>query len=138
MSPTPASASPTPVLDRQAPLPEIVRRSFRAAAVVAALLIAPACFQAVAMIWNPRLAEAEMGWLRAISTPALPSDWDGISTVLFGLMWFATLFIAIAIHEAGHAMAGAGAGFRLNSLRVGPIQFDRPFRITRYRGRGTG
>jgi len=29
-------------------------------------------------------------------------------------------------------------GFRFNSLRIGRLQFDRPFRISLYKGRGTG
>jgi len=44
----------------------------------------------------------------------------------------------IAIHEMAHALVGVAAGFRFNSLRVGRLQFDRPFRFSLYRGRGTG
>jgi hypothetical protein len=43
-----------------------------------------------------------------------------------------------AIHEAGHLLAGLLAGFRFSSLRIGPIQIERPFRVSIYRGRRTG
>jgi hypothetical protein len=42
----------------------------------------------------------------------------------------------LAIHELGHVAAGLGVGFRLRSLRIGPLLFSRPFRISLYRGPG--
>ena len=45
---------------------------------------------------------------------------------------------AVAIHETAHALVGVAAGFRFNSLRIGRLQFDRPFRISLYKGRRTG
>ncbi|HEY4675770.1 MAG TPA: M50 family metallopeptidase [Candidatus Angelobacter sp.] len=47
-------------------------------------------------------------------------------------------FAAVAIHEMAHALAGVAAGFRFNSLRIGRVQCDRQFRISLYKGRGTG
>src|SRR5262249_49771750 len=47
-------------------------------------------------------------------------------------------FTAVAIHEVAHAVVGVLVGFRFNSLRIGRLQFDRPFRLSLYRGRGTG
>ena len=47
-------------------------------------------------------------------------------------------FVAVAIHETAHAVVGVLVGFRFNSLRIGRVQFDRPFRFSLYRGRGTG
>ena len=44
-------------------------------------------------------------------------------------------FVAVAIHETAHALVGVAAGFRFNSLRIGRVQFDRPFRFSLYRGR---
>jgi len=51
---------------------------------------------------------------------------------------FLATFIAVAIHETAHAVVGVLAGFRFNSLRIGRLQFDRPFRLSLYKGRGTG
>ena len=39
-------------------------------------------------------------------------------------------FLAIAIHEAAHLLVGIWVGFRFNSVRIGPLQIDRPFRIS--------
>jgi len=63
---------------------------------------------------------------------------DLFSWVLFFPLTFVTAFAAIAIHEMAHALVGVMVGFRFNSLRIGRLQFDRPFRISLYRGRGTG
>ncbi|HKV63006.1 MAG TPA: site-2 protease family protein [Candidatus Acidoferrum sp.] len=52
-----------------------------------------------------------------------------VSTVLIA-------FAVVAIHELGHILAGLAVGFRFNTMRIGPFQFDRPFRISRYRGPG--
>jgi hypothetical protein len=51
---------------------------------------------------------------------------------------FLVIFVVTAIHELGHVSAGILAGFSFNSLRVGRIQFDRPFRFSLYRGKGAG
>jgi hypothetical protein len=63
---------------------------------------------------------------------------DLVSSLLFLPLTFVAAFAAIAIHEMAHALAGVMAGFRFNSLRIGRLQFDRPFRISLYKGRGTG
>src|SRR5262249_14785363 len=49
-----------------------------------------------------------------------------------------TAVTAVAIHAVAHAVVGVLVGFRFNSLRIGRLQFDRPFRLSLYRGRGTG
>jgi hypothetical protein len=45
-------------------------------------------------------------------------------------------YAMIAVHELGHALAGLGVGFRLRSLRVGPLLFRGPLRVSLYRGPG--
>jgi hypothetical protein len=49
-----------------------------------------------------------------------------------------TFFLAVAIHELGHCLVGLWVGFSFNSLRIGRLQIDRPFRLSFYRGKGTG
>jgi len=61
-----------------------------------------------------------------------------LSWLLFLLFTFVAGFAAVALHEMAHAVAGVMVGFRFNSLRIGRLQFDRPFRISLYKGRGTG
>jgi hypothetical protein len=64
--------------------------------------------------------------------------WTTTTPVLYFFALLAAMFIAVAIHEIAHALVGAMVGFHFNSLRIGRLQFDRPFRISLYRGRGTG
>jgi len=63
---------------------------------------------------------------------------DLVSGLLSLPLAFVAAFAAVAIHEMAHALVGVMAGFRFNSLRIGRLQFDRPFRISLYKGRGTG
>jgi len=46
-----------------------------------------------------------------------------------GLAWIvirsiAALYAMVAIHELGHALAGRAAGFRMQSLRIGPVEIQ--------------
>lgn len=43
----------------------------------------------------------------------------------------ANLFLAIIIHETGHLIAGLCSGYRVDFVRVGPIQINPPFRVSR-------
>lgn len=77
-------------------------------------------------------------WLDANMGHVIPGNFTLATYLLFILCMLAAGFLAIAIHESGHAVVGELAGFHVNSLRVGRLQLDRPFRISLYRGRGTG
>jgi len=61
-----------------------------------------------------------------------------LSSLLVIPFAFLASFVAVAIHETAHALVGVAAGLRFNSLRIGRLQFDRPFRISLYKGRRTG
>ena len=58
--------------------------------------------------------------------------------LLVALISAGTFFLAVAIHELGHCLVGLWVGFSFNSLRIGRLQIDRPFRFSFYRGKGTG
>ena len=77
-------------------------------------------------------------WIGAVLRQMAPHDWTVATAAFFLFCLLAALFVAIAIHELAHALVGVAVGFRFNSLRIGRLQFDRPFRISLYRGRGTG
>jgi hypothetical protein len=77
-------------------------------------------------------------WIGAVMRQMGPQEWTVITAVLFLVTLLAVSFVAIAIHELAHAVVGVAVGFRFNSLRIGRLQFDRPFRISLYRGKGTG
>jgi len=95
-------------------------------------------FTATIIFWHPPFVMSiVMPMGRAIDR-LLPNEWSTTGHILFIAQCFVLLFAAIAVHEVGHALIGVLVGFRFNSLRIGPVQFDRPFRISRYRGKGTG
>lgn len=77
-------------------------------------------------------------WIGTVMRQMVPQEWAAVAAVLFLFSLLAASFVAIAIHEIGHALVGVAVGFRFNSLRIGRVQCDRPFRISLYRGRGTG
>jgi hypothetical protein len=54
----------------------------------------------------------------------------------FGLSALAAFYLMLALHELGHVAAGLCVGFRCRSLRIGPLLFSRPFRVSLYRGPG--
>ena len=127
--------SPTPILDRVTPLPKI-ESTLRGSAkflVVWFGFVFLATFTII--VWHPP-------WLRRLESilaqASLPVHWDIATVAAFPWLWLAALFLSIAIHELGHALVGIAVGFRFNSLRIARLQFDRPFRISLYRGRGTG
>ena len=76
-----------------------------------------------------------------VLTTFAPMFADELTVAL--LLWmslaaFLGWFAAVAIHECGHALMGGLMGFRFNSLRISRLEFHRSFRISLYRGRGTG
>jgi hypothetical protein len=90
------------------------------------------------MFWHPPFVRAGARWILAAMGAMAPLHWTGVTVVLYIFFLLAASFTATAIHETAHALAGVAVGFRFNSLRIGRVQFDRPFRISLYRGRGTG
>jgi len=77
-------------------------------------------------------------WLGANMGQVIPVDFTLATLLLLILCMLAAGYLAKIVHESGHAVIGVLAGFHFNSLRVGRLQLDRPFRISLYRGRGTG
>lgn len=59
------------------------------------------------------------------------NNWVGARVVLNVFLALAAIVVAIAVHEAGHVLAGSFAGFRFRYVSVGPIEMDRSFRFSR-------
>ncbi|HEY7402064.1 MAG TPA: M50 family metallopeptidase [Candidatus Angelobacter sp.] len=87
--------------------------------------------------WPPSSVRSLMRDL-ASGMGEISGNHSAVGWVLFLPCVFVATFLAVAIHESSHALVGVLAGFHFNSLRIGRIQLDRPFRISLYRGRGTG
>jgi hypothetical protein len=90
------------------------------------------------IFWHPPFMSGIRVWIHTTFAPMFANEltitlllWSAIATFLG---WFA----AMAVHECAHALVGAWVGFRFNSLRISRLEFHRPFRISLYRGRGTG
>lgn len=92
----------------------------------------------VVVFWHPPFVRSGARWLLAAMTQTIPTQWSVATVLFFFVILSAATFVAVGIHESAHACIGVMAGFRFNSLRIGRLQFDRPFRISLYRGRGTG
>jgi hypothetical protein len=60
-------------------------------------------------------------------------DWDSfgpLSIPLFIFYFYASIYLGIIIHETGHLVAGLFSGYRVDFMRVGPIQINRPFKVS--------
>jgi hypothetical protein len=122
------SASATPILDRELPVPppqplessqEPAPRSLRnkvigiILAVLATLLIA--------------LLDASPQQIARGKAPLF-------GVLYLVLMFLLACFVAVVIHEFGHLTAGWWMGFRFESVRFGPIEITRPLRFSLSRG----
>jgi len=68
---------------------------------------------------------------------AVPRVHD-VGVVQFAVVTTLALFLAVAIHEAGHAIAGWLVGFKIHSIRIWRLQLEQPFKISFYRGPSGG
>jgi hypothetical protein len=120
--------SPTPILDREAPLPAPVNRDPSKALV---LVIWLACVVATVAFY-PVLKR----WMDAHHVDDFLMSWSGPRIIVLGVLLVTVYWARIAIHEGGHVLGGLAVGFRFQSVRVGPVMVDRPFRLSHYRGLG--
>ena len=123
----------TPILDREAPLsPGRAPGSGLAVVLTAwvgAVLLVAAC-------WHFNRPAILRQWFLTDFRPWLMDQWAELGIVGFGFSALAAFYLMLAIHELGHVAAGLCVGFRLRSLRIGPILCSRPFRVSIYRGPG--
>jgi hypothetical protein len=112
-------------------MPQIEGKAARARATLA-IVVLWMVIAIVAWFLFAHRSEDIFGWMARIAPH------DPASALL--IIPFALLagFVAAAIHETAHAVVGVLVGFSFNSLRIGRLQFDRPFRVSLYKGRGTG
>jgi hypothetical protein len=64
------------------------------------------------------------------------ADWTRTRAALLVASILGAYFLMIAVHESGHVLGGRLVGFRFQSIRVGPVMVDRPFRLSLYAGPG--
>ena len=128
--------SPTPILDLQVPLPRPAAPGSGFGLPFGVWLIVGFLVGVILRLWHPQFLRGL--WMRFVASIAqqFPAAGEAGNISLFVVSTVLIAFAAVAIHELGHILAGLAVGFRFNTLRIGPLQFDRPFRISRYRGPG--
>src|SRR6185437_6486604 len=137
-APATASATVTPILDRQSPMPAPVKAAGGAA--LATFIWFALAFGATILFssWHSPLL--------SLIARHMQLDLDGFLAngsllpflILLPLAVLAEVYCAVLIHELGHVVGGVMVGFRFNSLRVSRLQIDRPFKLSLYRGKSAG
>ncbi len=126
-------ANGTSILDREVPLPPRTPPGSGLAVVltvwIGAVLIVAAC-------WHFNRPPILREWFLIDFRPWFLDRWGGMGVVGFGVSALAAFYLMLAVHELGHVVAGLSVGFRCRLLRVGPLLFSRPFRVSLYRGPG--
>jgi hypothetical protein len=129
-----ASISPTttPILDRLVPLPERRKRTRKALLLQIFLGAVIGGALSYTLISRPERfgAFSFLGTTNSL-TPV-------ISLWMFIFCFYASLYLGVIIHELGHLLAGILSGYRVNFIRVGPIQINPPFRVSRQPKSGIG
>lgn len=119
--------NPTPILDREAPLPSPVAHRNDLTVVVAAWLALIGVVAISLFIgWPPIVRRSLLAFAGQLSLEPRTVAVSALGACV-GIL---------AVHELGHVLGGLLVGFRFHSLRIGPVQIDRPFRISLYKGPG--
>lgn len=125
-------SSPTPILDRLTPLPDAVPRHSSFGVSLGGGVAVGAVIGMVFSIWRrPFLLSIRHSALRMF-----PGPWTATRVFWFILAALVVTFAVVALHELGHALVGICAGFGIQWMRIGPLQVNLPFRVSRYRGPG--
>lgn len=129
-------ASPTPILDRQVPLPKPAASGSGFGLPFGVWITLSFAGGIFLRLWHPQFLSGL--WSRIVASIAkqFPTPGSASNIFLFVASTLLLAFVAVAIHELGHIFVGLAVGFRFNTMRIGPLQFDRPLRISRYRGPG--
>ncbi len=125
---TASTASRTPILDREEPLPEPKPPISSSARLL--IGVVSGVVTAVVLMFGPRLPHIDFGEI-----VGRLGAWGIVG--LFAAI-IAAIFVAVAVHEAGHAVLGALAGFRVHSIRIWRLELHWPFKLAIYRGTKSG
>lgn len=114
---TPHVPTPTPILDRVQPLPTPKKRTWWSA--LAGGLVAGV---SVPLLVFPHYSS---GSLLHVKTFLL-----NINPLVFFPLVILMYYAAVLVHESGHLLAGLIVGFRVDHMRVGPLLFRPPLRVS--------
>lgn len=139
--------SATPILDRVVPLPAAqtpevaetnapVKGSRRTLWFALAFLLLPVLWIA-SMVWVPGVSETSSRLMEPIQRildsvgESLLSGRKMVSVVFWlAIIPFLAFCLAVVVHELGHLIAGWCMGFRFVSIRFGPLEITRGFRLS--------
>jgi len=126
-------SSSTPILDRVIPLPTLPKRPKRKwkSELLRALLGGAVTF-VLAFVFMPAFRRGLFA-MQSIHLHAIFAR-----EISYAIFVCASYFLAMIIHETGHLIAGLCSGYRMNYMRVGPIQINSRFRVSRAPRSGVG
>ncbi len=123
----------TPFLDREVPLPV---RASPGSGLLLVLMVWFVVVVIVATCWIFNCPPILRHWFQTVFRSWCLDQLDRIGVSGFAVSGLAAFYVMVAIHEAGHVVAGLCVGFRIRTYRVGPLMISRPFRLSFYRGPG--
>jgi len=126
--------APTPLLDRTVPLPRPVPpgRGSRIVFWVSVAMTA-AVIVTISKV-KPSLWRDTAAALQARFPDVFDAPWTvGRLVVAVASIAFATVAVVV-LHECGHVAGGLLAGFRFNTIAIGPLKLDDQFRLSIHRG----
>lgn len=123
-------SSGTPILDRAAPLPEPVAPSAGTRVLFGTGIALCVAIVALLVLRQPPFVESLHKWALSQFEQLFPDSLTPAGIVFVGVIGILIGFSVTAIHELGHLIVGVVVGFRCNSLFLGPLQFNAPFRLS--------
>jgi hypothetical protein len=126
--------TPTPLLDRLAPLPAPVAPG-RGSRIVFWVSVAMTA-AVVVTISNvkPSLWRDTAAALQARFPDVFDAPWT-VARIVVAVASIAVATVAVVVlHECGHLAGGLLAGFRFNTMAIGPLKVDDRFRLSIHRG----
>ncbi len=133
-----APVGPIPILDRLVPLPGAAGGSSRRRVRPGIWIGLGLALAAIPIVSYEPFSVPALQWIVARVAAAFPGERSISHLAIVAGSFLIAIPLAIAIHEIGHALGGLSVGFRLSQVRIGPLQIDRPFRVTVQKCSGTG
>jgi len=123
---------PTPILDRLRPFPKVVKRGWFSgiSELIVGLITVYVPFFAFLTGTFPFFPLVREWIIRNLQN-IFADDWAGARVLLNVVLALTAIVAAIAVHEAGHVLAGRLAGFQFRYVSVGSIKMVRSFRFSR-------
>jgi hypothetical protein len=128
--------SATPILDRELTLPPPAIPSRRAQVLVVFGIFVIAAVLSGAILGSRAAMPSARESLSAMFPELFAKDLNPAMLARLALIALATVVATVAVHEIGHMIAGLLAGFRFDSLRVGPFTVHRGCRFSFERSLG--